>query len=290
MGKRKYTNNKRKYNKKNNKTKSNTKLTKDVNKIQSTLNSLNLTSESLDIYHLDNGLEYLNAESSVQVYRITQDSRFTSKAVAESPNQIEIPQDAYRKGNELVLKKIDMYLQLVNRQSIYQTRLMVIQFKDNHDISRQIGGGGEYSPNALMTSNLAKWNIVGNIPNPLVVGNPGAGRDAHFAGLMMKQPPKDVADRYNAFYVLHDEVFTNPEVDQIVGQQIENGCACFKRSVYPKIKRLNFEHPYDDTPLNDIIAIVFNNTPRRGKWQNPNQQVESTRGHALNWHYKIYDN
>lgn len=281
---------KNKYRKKKVKTKSNKKLSKDVQIMKKTLTMLKKVNEPLDIWRLDNDAVYMNAEDSVQVYRVTQDPQFTSKSVADAPGDTPIPQDAYRKGSELYINKIDFYLQLINRQSTYSTRLMVIQFKDNHDISRSLGSGGNYTPDSLMSSNFARWNIVGSIPEPLIVGNPPAGAYPHFAGLMMKQPVKDVKNRYNAFHVLHDEVFTNPEIDQIPGQQIENQSTCFKRSVFPKIKRLNFDQYFHDSPLCDIIAIVFNNQPKHGKWQNPNSQVVSTRGHCLNWTYKVYDN
>lgn len=276
--------------KKKTQTKSNTSLTKDVQRMKKDINKLKDVNEPLRIWRFDNDAVYLNAESEVHVYRLTQDSRFTSKEVDISPHGVTIPQDAYRKGSELCINKIDLYFQLINRQSTYSTRIMVIQFKDNHDISRALGSGGGYTPNSLMNSNFAKWGIVGNEPNPVVVGNPGAGREVHYAGLMMKQPVKDIKNRYNAFHVLHDEVFTNPEVDQVAGQAIENQSTCFKRAIYPKINKLNFEHLYDDAPLNDIIAIVFNNQPKYGKWQNPNDQILSLRGHTLNWTYNVYDN
>lgn len=285
-----YNNFKRKQKKQKKKTKSNSELTAGFSKIYKEVKMLRNVNEALDIYRIDNDAVFMNAESSVEIYRITQEDRFTSKSVANAPNTTAIPQDAYRKGSELYLNKIDLYLQLINRQSTYSTRLMIIQFKDNRDIGRSIGGGGTYSADAMMTSNFAKWGIVGAISNPLVIGNPPAGRYPHFAGLMMKQPVKDVKDRYDQFYVLHDEIIYNPEVDQVAGTAIENQTTCFKRSVYPKLKKLVFAHAYDDSPVNDIIAIVFNNQPRRGKWQNPNEQVESTRGHSLNWTYKVYDN
>lgn len=279
-----------KKNKKKKKTKSNSELTEGFSKIAKEVKMLRNVNEALDIYRIDNDAVFLNAESSVEIYRITQENRFTSKSVATAPNETPIPQDAYRKGSELYVNKIDLYLHIINRQSTYSTRLMVIQFKDNRDIGRSIGGGDTYSADALMTSNFAKWGIVGAIANPLIIGNPPAGAYSHFAGLMMKQPVKDVKDRYDQFHVLHDEIIYNPEVDQVSGQAIENQSTCFKRSVYPKLKKLVFAHAYDDSPVNDIIAIVFNNQPRHGKWQNPNEDIESARGHSLNWTYKVYDN
>ena len=287
-----YNNFRRKKKQKKVKTKTNNALTRQVQKINKRINTLNKKSEPLYIKVLGNEVEYLNAESEVKVYNVTRDNRFTSKSVAASPYGGVIPQNAYRKGDELYLSKIDFYLQLVNRQSIYKTRLMVIQFRDFRDISRAIDpqGAADYNPNILMHSNLAKWNIVGSQTIDDLVGGPKYGSKVNYAGLMMKQPVKDVKDRYDSFHVLHDEVISNPEQDNIPGQKIENETDCIKRSVYVKLKQLNFQHPYDNSPLNDIIAIVFNSYPENGKWQDPDLAVVGDRGHCLNWTYNIYDN
>lgn len=270
------------------KTKSNYSLTKIVKQNRKDLTALKKVNEPLEIVEIDNEFFGMNAESEVELYRLTQDSLFTSK---EYSGQIStIPKEAYRKGSELYLPSIKLYLSLYNRQSSYQTRLLVVQFKANHDINRRLGSGGEYNATSLMNSNFCKWNIVGNTPNPVVIGNPGAGSEAHYASLMMKQPMKDVKDRYNPFHVLHDEVFYNQEPDQETGTVMENQNSCFTRIVYPKIKRLNFQHLDDDSPLNDIIAIVFNNYPKKSRWHNPPDNTTSVRYHALNWTYKVYDN
>lgn len=285
---------KRKGRKKKTKSKSNAALTKTVMSMKRNLTALNKKSEPLRIYSINNLTPvYMNAEDPVKIYRLVQNNRFTSKAVASAPDGGVIPQDAYRKGSELYVSKIDLFLQLINRQSIYKTRLMVIQFKDYRTINRQIDasqGLTDYPANILMNSNFAKWGIVGSQPAEDVSTNPPYGRFVNYAGLSMRQPVKDLKDRNDGFYVLHDEVISNREQDNIPGQRIENETDCIKRSIYPKIKCLNFAHPYDTSPVNDIIAIVFNSYPLYGKWQDPDTQVVGNRGHTLNWIYNVYDN
>ena len=284
----------KKKNKRKTKSKSNYALTKTVMNMKKNLSALNKKSEPLNIYSINNLQPvYMNAESPVQLYQLVKDPRFTSKSAFQSPDGGVIPQTAYRKGSELYVSKIDLYLQLINRQSIYKTRLMVIQFKDYRGLNRQLDattGLTEYPVAALMNSNFAKWGIIGENPAEDVSSNPPYGRFVNYAGLMMRQPVKDLKDRNDGFYVLHDEVISNPEQDNIAGQAIENETDCIKRSIFPKIKCLNFAHAYDTSPVNDIIAIVFNSYPLYGKWQNPNQQVVGNRGHTLNWVYNVYDN
>lgn len=274
------------------KTKSNYALSKQVKTMKKELNILKKKQDPIDIYQMRNGPVYLNAEDEVKIYQITKDNRFCSKSILTAPSGEAIPVNAFRKDDELYVGRINLYLQLINRQSIYKTRLLVVQFKHFDDLNRGLGATTltEYNPNVIMRTNMAKWDLIGNLEIDDVVGNPVNGSKVNYAGLIMKQPVRDVRDRYNAFTVLHDEVISNPEVDQVTGQAIENETDCFTRTIYPKYKELHFEHPYDTSPLNDIVAIVFNSYPRNGKWQSPNLQVVGNRGHCLNWSYKVYDN
>lgn len=287
---RKMYNNFKKKKKSKTKTKSNYSLTKQVKTMKKELNVLKKKQDPIDIYQIDNPPVYLNAEDEVKIYQLTKNNRFTSKQVLTSPTGDAIPVNAFRKGDELYLGRINLYLQLINRQSIYKTRLIVIQFKHFDELNRELGASDEYNPDVIMRTNMAKWGIIGHAVIDDVVGNPPYGSKVNYAGLMMKQPFRDVRNRYNDFHVLHDEVISNPEYDPVAGQAIENETDCIKRTIFPKLKELNFQHPYDTSPLNDIVAIVFNSYPKHGKWQNANEQVVGNRGHSLNWTYKIYDN
>lgn len=274
------------------KTKSNYALSKQVKTMNRKLTILQKKQDPFDVYKMRNSPFYLNAESEVKIYPVVRDSRFTSKNISTSPDGSPIPVDAIRTGDELYVGRINLYLQLINRQTIYHTRLLVIQFKNYGDINRALGATTlqDYKSNVIMRSNFAKWDLVGNLEIDDVVGNPLIGTKANYAGLMMKQPVRDVRDRYDSFHVLHDEVFYNNHPDQVKNQDIENGTDCIRRTIYPKIKELHFEHFYDTSPRNDIIAIVFNDYPKHGKWQAPDTQVVGNRGHSLNWTYKVYDN
>ena len=204
-------------------------IANQVETLKKQVGMLKKVNEPLTILEIQNGMVPMNAESAVKIYTPLVRTEFTSKEYTGNASVAvsDIPEEAWRKGDELYCSSITFHLQLYNRQSIYRTRFMVIQFKDNHSIQRALGAhttpAGQYSPVAQMTGNFAKWGIVGSMTGPQ--GQP-SGRQPNLALLSMKQPVKETKDRYDAFHVLHDEVIYNKETDQVPGHGLENQSTC----------------------------------------------------------------
>lgn len=273
------------------KTKSNYGLTKAVKTLQKNVKLLKDTNEPRLIQQMNMPLVPLNAEDGPKLYHITREEDFRHTSVGFLPDIDREP----RKGDQLVMGSLRLYFTLFNRQSTYNTRLIVLQFKENELSNRDVLATPDTNPihnlTEIMENNLCKWGIYGN--RLLASQSYADGRDPSKASLFMCQPYKLVKDRTLDFRVLHDEVFVNREPDQApANNTLENQHTTFKRIVKVKHNKLTFKNQSDYSPhIGDIVAIVFNDMPKLGVWANPgNVNANYQRSHCLRWEYNTYDN
>ena len=276
--------------KKRTKTKSNYKLSKAVKTLQKNVKLLKDVNEPVLIQHMDMPVVSLNAESTPHLYHITREECFRHSSTGYFG---DVDREA-RKGQQIVMGSLRLYFTLFNRQSTYNTRLIVLQFKENELTNRGTlanpDQGHIHNIQDIMENNLCKWKYYGD-HLPASAGF----ADGHHAGratLFMCQPYQLVKDRTLEFRVLHDEVFRNKEPDQVTGIGIENQHTTFKRIVKIKQNKLSFKEATDYSPhIGDIVAIVFNDMPKAGTWTSPaNSSTNALRAHCLRWEYNVYDN
>lgn len=272
------------------KTKSNYRLTKAVKTLQKNVKLLKDTNEAVLIQQMDLPLVALNAESYPKLYHITREESFRHTSTGFLA---DVDREA-RKGQQLVMGSLRMYFTLFNRQSCYNTRLIVLQFKEHELGNRGQLSAPDQNPGYAISEvmeELCKWGFYGNHYDNSDATQPD-GANAAKASLFMCQPYKLVKDRTMEFRVLHDEVFRNKEPDQDTSIGIENQHTTFKRIVKIKHNKLTFKEPTDYSPhMGDIIAIVFNDMPKTGVWTNPsNPNANYSRRHCLRWEYNTYDN